>query len=83
MTSAETEAIQDLQRKVAEHKVLIDLLFQRLDGRAPVSADTGKGEVIQALREGNPIEAVRRWRMNTGDGLVEAKAAVDELAATL
>ena len=36
-------------------------------------------DVIDALNSGNLIEAIKRWRAHTGDGLAESKAAVEDL----
>lgn len=43
--------------------------------------DTTPPDVMEALRRGNKIEAVRRMRAHTGLGLKEAKERVDVLQA--
>ncbi|MBC8043781.1 MAG: ribosomal protein L7/L12 [Rhizobacter sp.] len=40
-------------------------------------------EIEQLIRQGNQIEAIKRYRDLTGAGLKEAKDAVDALAKTL
>ncbi|HYF45471.1 MAG TPA: ribosomal protein L7/L12 [Acidimicrobiales bacterium] len=46
---------------------------------APVEQALGP-DVIQALQDGNMIEAIKRHREATGLGLAEAKAAVEGYA---
>jgi ribosomal protein L7/L12 len=48
---------------------------------ADVVTDTAPQDVIEALRRGNKIDAVRRMRAHTGLGLKEAKERVDVLQA--
>jgi ribosomal protein L7/L12 len=58
-----------LQRK-------LDLVVEHLGIAAPEEA-----EVVRHLENGRTIEAVRTYRKQTGLSLVEAKQAVDRLAA--
>jgi ribosomal protein L7/L12 len=39
------------------------------------------GRVLDAVQEGNIIEAIKIQRETTGAGLAEAKAAIDEIVA--
>jgi ribosomal protein L7/L12 len=48
-------------------------------GQAGMAHAGQSGEVMEALRSGNKIEAIKRMRANTGLGLKEAKEAVDAL----
>jgi ribosomal protein L7/L12 len=56
----------------------LDLVMNHLGIAAPEEA-----EVIRHLQSGRMIEAVRAYRKQTGVGLVEAKLAVDRIAARL
>jgi ribosomal protein L7/L12 len=40
-------------------------------------------DVIEALNAGNVIEAIKRWRAHTGDGLAESKAHIEDLQRRL
>jgi ribosomal protein L7/L12 len=59
----------------AVHRKL-DLVLEHLGIAAP-----GEAEVVQHLENGRTIEAVRAYRKQTGLSLLEAKEAVDRLAA--
>ena len=39
--------------------------------------------VVEALQQGSPIEAIKRWREQTGEGLAESKAKVDRIRAQM
>ncbi len=61
----------------AVHRKL-DLIMDHLGIASP-----GEAEVIHHLENGRMIEAVRLYRKQNGVGLVEAKQAVDRIAARL
>jgi ribosomal protein L7/L12 len=50
-------------------------------GGAAPSADMGdlKSECLALVRAGRKIQAIKRWREVTGQGLAEAKQAVEAL----
>lgn len=48
-------------------------------GMAPGPGNPDYERVVQLVREGNPIAAVRKIRQDTGLGLLEAKRYVDSL----
>jgi len=48
----------------------------------PIS-DADKESIKQAIQQGRKIEAIKLWRFATGDGLAEAKAAVEAIEAEL
>ncbi|MCF0091333.1 hypothetical protein [Micromonospora sp. MH99] len=56
----------------------LDLVMDHLGIAAPVDPD-----VLRHLENGRTIEAVRAYRRQTGTSLVEAKQAVDRIAAHL
>ena len=59
----------------------IDLVMAQLDVVVP--EPEGIADVDALIRADRKIEAIKRYRELTGDGLVDAKAAVDRRAATL
>ncbi|HEV6952399.1 MAG TPA: hypothetical protein VKY86_04005 [Promicromonospora sp.] len=59
----------------------LDAVLEHLGIGDPEPA--GIAEVDQLIREGKTIHAVKRYRELTGDGLADAKAAVDRRAAQL
>jgi ribosomal protein L7/L12 len=61
--------LADVQRK-------LDLVLDHLGIAAP-----GHAQVVEHLENGRMIEAVRAYRRQTGAGLLEAKQAVDRIAA--
>jgi len=56
----------------------LDLVMDHLGIAAPEES-----EVVRHLKDGRMIQAVRSYRKQTGAGLVEAKQAVDRIAAKL
>jgi ribosomal protein L7/L12 len=56
----------------------LDLVLDHLGIAAPEEL-----EVAQHLRNGRTVDAVRAYRNLTGASLVEAKQAVDRIAATI
>lgn len=48
-----------------------------------MNTDDPAGQIIDALRAGNKIEAIRLYREQTKLGLAESKAAVEKLEAEL
>lgn len=55
----------------------LDLVMGHLGIAAPEES-----EVVRHLENGRPVDAVRAYREQTGASLVEAKQAVDRIAAT-
>ena len=85
---SDTERIDELERQVRRQGELIDVLYKRfgigqLDAAGMPSADGGYPDVVEAIRAGNLIEAIKRYRAHTNVGLKEAKDAVETLARGL
>ena len=84
---SDAEEIAQLKLEVARLGRLVEGLYVRLDGVAPDATVDIAGEppadVVDALRAGNMIEAIRLWRGYTGLGLAEAKHQVEEVQARL
>jgi ribosomal protein L7/L12 len=84
---SDAEEIAQLKLEVARLGRLVEGLYVRLDGVAPDGTVDVAGEppadVVDALRAGNLIEAIKLWRGYTGLGLAEAKHQVEQLQARL
>ena len=84
---SDQENIEELQRQVKRQGELIDALYRRLGigqlDAAGIPTDGSYPEVVDAIRGGNLIQAIKHYRERTGVGLKEAKDAVEALARTL
>jgi large subunit ribosomal protein L7/L12 len=80
---SDSEEIATLKLEVARQAKIIDALAKHLgvsqNDLLAMQTGGGPADVIEALRAGNLIEAIKRYRAHTGVGLAEAKAAVDDL----
>lgn len=67
---------------LAEAKTVVDALAKTIStGEMPDGADSNiSGELVELVRNGEFIAAIRRYREVTGCGLAEAKIAVEALA---
>ena len=54
-------------------------IFEHPEGRDPNASFTLTTQAIDALKQGNTIEAIKIVRESTGVGLAEAKAIVEEI----
>ena len=84
---SDQENIEELQRQVRRQGELIDALYRQLgigqlDANG-IPSDGAYPEVVEAIRGGNTIQAIKHYRERTGVGLKEAKDAVEALARTL
>jgi large subunit ribosomal protein L7/L12 len=75
-----------LQARVAELERKVEYLMQRVAG-APAAPTGGAGQaadvyspaVLEFMRQGKKIQAIKQYRQETGVGLAEAKHAIDAL----
>ena len=67
--------IAELERKVA-------MLYQHLGIAEPQGAPGASPEVLEALRSGNALQAIRIHRDQTGVSLEEARAFVQGLSGS-
>ncbi|MGV8881863.1 MAG: hypothetical protein ACOH19_06890 [Rhodoglobus sp.] len=77
--------ITDLQRKVDRQSRLIDELYRQL-GLPKVDVASAPGpdpRIVDAIRAGNKILAIKIHRELNGTGLKESKDAVETLARAL
>ena len=76
-----TEAdIQLLKSRINELEDRLKFLYRRLniDYADPNSDPTLSPQILDALRRGNKIEAIKIYRELTGVGLAEAKDVIDK-----
>jgi ribosomal protein L7/L12 len=69
------------QHELDKLNTKIDLVMAQMGVVVP--EPDGISEVDALIRAGNKIEAIKRYRELTGDGLLEAKTAVDRRAESL
>jgi len=68
---------QKFHREHLEKK--IDLILDHLD--LELIPEPWMDEVLEQLKKGKKVFAINVYRENTGAGLAEAKAAIDEIAS--
>jgi ribosomal protein L7/L12 len=70
------------RRATANQLTAIDQKLDHvLDHLGIADAAPDRTEVVTLLQNGKPVEAVRAYRRSTGASLLEAKQAVDRIAA--
>ena len=86
---SDAEEIAQLKLDVQRLGRLVDALYVRLDGIAPdgtagtADLNAPPADVVDALRAGNLILAIKLWRGYTNQGLAEAKNEVEQIQARL
>ncbi len=77
----------ELRRDINHLHELIRGLYAHLNLPLPTqgfdSPPAVPAAVLEALQRGNPIEAIKHWRQQTGEGLAESKTKVDEIRAQM
>ncbi|OHD55165.1 MAG: hypothetical protein A2Y33_10625 [Spirochaetes bacterium GWF1_51_8] len=76
----ERRQIENLTKTVADLEKKVDMLMRHLNLSAP-SGDRSsfEYEISDLIRRGDKIEAIKRYREQTGMGLKEAKDAVEAM----
>ena len=82
---SDQEEIATLKVEVARLTTLVDTLYKHLNiGQlAAASLDQPDPAIVDEIRAGNKIMAIKLWRERTGVGLAEAKDAVEALARSM
>lgn len=74
----------ELKAEVARLTTLVEQLYYRSGTPMPSgglpTVDSPPSEIVDLIREGRAIEAIKLWRERTGLGLGEAKRDIDEIA---
>jgi ribosomal protein L7/L12 len=84
--ASEQEDIAELKTQVAHLTRLVEELYYRSGTAVPsatVSLDAPPTDIVDALRAGQKISAIKLWRERTGLGLAEAKNEIDDLERRL
>lgn len=81
---SDAEEIAQLKVEVARLTQIVDLLAKKagIGQGALLGANDTPPDVIDALRAGNKILAIKLWRQRTNSSLAEAKNAVENLERT-
>lgn len=80
--SAETEFIA-LRARIAELEDRLQYLYKRLNIEYIENSSTVDPRLIEYLKKGNKIEAIKLYREIYDVGLAEAKNAVEEIEKSL
>jgi hypothetical protein len=72
-----------LKARVAELEERLDYLFKHLGVQYTDQPPWADPRVMDAIRRGNKIEAIKIYREMTNAGLAEAKAVIDRIEAGL
>lgn len=84
--ASEHEEIAEPKAQVAHLTQLVEQLYYRSGTAMPsgdASLDTPPAEIVDALRAGQKITAIKLWRELTGQGLAESKDQMDDLERRL
>ena len=80
--STETDVIA-LRARVAELEDHLEYLYKRLNIEYVPNTSAMDPRIIESLKKGNKIEAIKIYREIHNVGLAEAKQAVEGVAASL
>ncbi|MBI3151984.1 MAG: ribosomal protein L7/L12 [Chloroflexi bacterium] len=72
-----------LRSRVAELERRLDFLYKKLGIEYIDNPSSIDSRIIEFLKRGNKIEAIKIYRELTNTGLAEAKQAVDSIEARL
>jgi ribosomal protein L7/L12 len=84
--ASDQEDIAELKTQVAHLTRLVEELYYRSGTPVPsepLSLDTPPADIVDALRSGQKITAIKLWKERTGVGLAEAKIQMDDLERRL
>jgi len=74
----EYEMIQ-LRARIAELEARVEYLFNRLNIESIENTQNIDSKIVELVKQGNKIEAIKVYRAMYNVGLKEAKDAVDQL----
>jgi ribosomal protein L7/L12 len=85
--ASDQEDIAELKAQVAHLTQLVEQLYYRsgaaMPSSGPPSLDAPPADILDALRAGQKITAIKLWRERTNLGLAEAKDQIDDLERRL
>jgi len=80
--STESEILA-LRARVADLESRLEYIYKHLRVEYSANPDAANGKVMDMIRRGNKIEAIKIYREIHNVGLAEAKQAVDGMVARL
>lgn len=75
--------ILGLRARIAELESRVDILYNHLGLASTEDSGLANARIIELIRQGNKIEAIKVYREIHNCGLAEAKAAVEALEGRL
>ncbi len=84
--ASDQQDIAALKEQVAHLTRLVEELYYRSGTPVPsepLSLDAPPADIVDALRSGQKITAIKLWKERTGMGLAEAKIQMDDLESRL
>mgnify|MGYP001290626438 CR=1 FL=1 len=75
--------LNSLRARIVELESRLDFLYKRLGIEYSENPNAIDPRMIDLLKRGNKIEAIKIYRELTNTGLAEAKQAVDRIEASL
>lgn len=75
--------LNSLRARIVELESRLDFLYKRLGIEYSENPNAIDPHMIDLLKRGNKIEAIKIYRELTNTGLAEAKQAVDRIEASL
>jgi ribosomal protein L7/L12 len=78
------EDLSKLRARVIKLEGQVNFLYKKLNIEfVPETQITDDPKIIEFIKKGQILEAIKVQRQNTGEGLAEAKAAVEEIQGRL
>jgi hypothetical protein len=78
------EDLAKLRARVIKLEGQVNFLYKKLNIEfVPETQITDDPKIIEFIKKGQILEAIKARRQNTGEGLAEAKTAVEEMQARL
>ncbi len=78
------EDIAKLRARVIKLEGQVNFLYNKLNIEfVPETQITDDPKIVEFMKKGQIIDAIKEYRQNTGAGLAEAKTAVEEIQRRL
>lgn len=77
------QELSNLRERVAELENQIKFLYKRLNVESAEEPQLVNPQIIEFIKQGNKIEAIKAYRETHNVGLAEAKKAVEEIQSKL
>jgi ribosomal protein L7/L12 len=78
------EDLAKLRARIIKLEAQVNFLYKKLNIEfVPETQITDDPKIVEFIKKGQILEAIKVRRQNTGEGLAEAKAAVEEMQGRL